>query len=167
MGGRPIVLAAALACACGQSSPPELPGPPQVGTLAPPLKLAAYRGTLPERLADGKQHLLFFWATWCAPCKASLPEVLAFEQERGVQVIAITDETAEQLDPFFQKFTGPFPATVAVDELRSAFQAYAVSGTPTYVLVDGDGKVAGAWTGYTPEKGLGIDGWSWSKRAAR
>ncbi len=144
---------------------PELPGPPQVGTLAPPLKLAAYRGSLPERLADGKQHLLFFWATWCAPCKASLPEVLAFEQERGVQVIAITDEPAEQLDPFFQKFTGPFPATVAVDELRSAFQAYAVSGTPTYVLVDGEGKVAGAWTGYTPEKGLGIEGWTWSKRA--
>ena len=146
---------------------PELPGPPQVGSVAPPLKVTAYRGALPEHLADGKRHLLLFWATWCAPCKASLPEVLAFEQERGVQVIAITDEPADQLDPFFQKFTAPFPATVAVDELRSAFLAYGVSGTPAFVLVDGDGKVESAWTGYTAEKGLGIEGWSWSKRTAR
>src|SRR2546428_791230 len=146
---------------------PELPGPPQVGSAAPPLKVAAYRGTLPDRLGGGKRRLLFFWATWCGPCKASLPELLAFEQERDVQVIAITDEPAEQLDPFFEKFTSPFPATVAVDEPRSAFQAYGVSGTPTFVLVDEDGKVASASTGYTPEKGLGIEGWSWSKRAAR
>jgi len=146
---------------------PELPGPPKLGSAAPPLKVAAYRGTLPERLGGEKGRLLFFWATWCAPCKASLPELLAFEQERGVPVIAITDESAEQLGPFFEKFTSPFPATVAVDELRSAFQAYGVSGTPTFVLVDGDGKVASTSTGYTPEKGLGIEGWSWSKHAAR
>ncbi len=146
---------------------PEPPGPPQVGSAAPPLKVAAYRGTLPERLGGGKRRLLFFWATWCVPCKASLPELLAFEQERGVQVIAITDEPAEQLGPFFEKFTAPFPATVAVDELRSAFQAYGVSGTPTFVLVDEDGKVASTSTGYTPEKGLGIAGWSWSKPATR
>ena len=112
-----------------------------------------------------RRHLLFFWATWCAPCKASLPEVLAFEQERGAQVIAITDEPAEQVDPFFQRFSSPFPATVAVDELRSAFQAYGVSGTPTFVLVDGVGKVESTSTGYTAEKGLGVEGWSWSKRA--
>jgi thiol-disulfide isomerase/thioredoxin len=143
---------------------PELPGPPKVGTAAPPLKLSAYRGTVPTELTDGRSHLLFFWATWCAPCKAAIPELLAFEQERGTQVIAITDEGAELLDPFFERFKNPFPATVATDELRQAFQTYAVSGTPTFVLIDGTGRVTSQSTGYTPELSLGVAGWSWSKR---
>jgi thiol-disulfide isomerase/thioredoxin len=143
---------------------PELPGPPKIGSAAPAIKLTAYRGTVPDRLGDGTPHILFFWATWCAPCKASLPELLAFEQERHTPVIAITDETAEQLDPFFEKWKEPFPAAVATDDLRRAFQAYAVSGTPTFVLVDGDGNVQSSATGYTPDKGLGIPGWSWTSR---
>ena len=142
---------------------PELPGPPKVSSTAPAMpKVVAYRGTLPPTLADGKPHLLFFWATWCMPCKASLPEVLAFEKETGTQVIAITDELPEHLDPFFKDRTDPFPQTVAVDEFRSAFVNYGVSGTPTFVLIDGNGAVRSYATGYTPAKGLGIDGWKWA-----
>jgi hypothetical protein len=58
---------------------------------------------------------------------------------------------------------GPFPATVAIDTNRSGFLAYGVSGTPTFVLVDGDGRIRSYSTGYAPDKGIGVDGWSWSK----
>ena len=140
---------------------PELPGPPKVGSVAPPLtKVSAYRGD--QKLADGKPHLLFFWATWCVPCKFSVPEVMAFAKARGIEVIAITDEEPGQLDLFFKERTDPFPATVAVDPYRSAFQAYGVSGTPTFVLVDGAGKVQSYKTGYNPNIGLGIEGWTYS-----
>jgi thioredoxin-related protein len=81
-------------------------------------------------------------------------------------VIAITDEPGEQLDTFFQRHDGPFPETVVSDELRRAFQAYAVSGTPSFVLLGPDGRVVTQWTGYTPDKGLQIDGWSWAGRTA-
>jgi thiol-disulfide isomerase/thioredoxin len=144
---------------------PELPGPPKPGAPAPPLSLGAYRGTLPATLADGTPHLLFFWATWCAPCKASLPELLAFEKDRHTPVVAITDEPSEQLDTFFKHFRDPFPATVGVDEERRAFLAYGVSGTPTFVLVDGEGRVQAVTDGYRPDHGLGIEGWSWTKPA--
>jgi hypothetical protein len=78
---------------------PELLGPPKPGSTAPALrKVEAYRGTVPEDVARGGPYLLFFWATWCAPCKAALPEVVAFERERGTKVIAITDELPDQLD---------------------------------------------------------------------
>jgi thiol-disulfide isomerase/thioredoxin len=141
---------------------PELPGPPKVGSAAPALKqITAYRGSLPK-LARGTPTLLFFWATWCAPCKAALPEVLAFERERHTPVLAITDEAPEKLDAFF-KIAGEFPENVAVDEYRNAFVAYGVSGTPTFVLIDGDGRVRSYATGYAASKGLAIDGWKWAK----
>ena len=142
---------------------PELPGPPKVGGAAPPLqKVTAFRGD--PQLGAGKPRLLFFWATWCLPCKFSVPEVMAFAKARGVEVVAITDEEPEKLDQFFSTHKEPFPATVAVDPYRLAFQAYGVSGTPTFVLVDADGKVSAYSTGYSAAKGLGIAGWTYGKK---
>src|SRR6185436_10849572 len=140
---------------------------PGKGTPAPPITLGAYRGEPPASLSDGKPHLLFFWATWCGPCKLSVPEVLAYEAERATPVVAITDEPAADLDRFFQQRVDPFPATVAIDEYRKAFQAYAVSGTPTFVLIDAGGVVQNVWTGYTVAQGLPIEGWSWRTAAPR
>jgi len=145
---------------------PALPSPPRVGSAAPALRLTSYRGTPPAALAGGDARLLFFWATWCGPCKASLPELLAFAHERDVEVVAITDEDPEQLDRFFAKFGQDFPPLVAIDAKREAFLAYGVSGTPTFVLVDGAGVVRSISTGYTPAKGLKIDGWTWAGRPA-
>jgi thiol-disulfide isomerase/thioredoxin len=148
---------------------PELPGPARVSSPAPAvqrLQLTAYRGELPSDLRGGTPHLLFFWATWCGPCKAALAEVLAFERERGTPVLAITDEPAETLDGFFGSFGKPFPEHVAIDETRHSFLAYGVSGTPTFVLVDGEGVIRSSSVGYSPAKSLGIEGWTWSGKPA-
>ncbi len=147
---------------------PELPGPPKVGSTAPALpKVETYRGTVLPEVVRGGPYLLFFWATWCTPCKAALPEVVAFERERDTKVIAITDELPKQLDAFFAKYDGPFPETVAWDEFRRSFLAYGVSGTPGFVLVDSNGKVRKTWTGYRADRGLEIAGWSWAGRERR
>lgn len=142
---------------------PELPGPPKVGSAAPPLqKVSAFRGD--PQLAAGKPRLLFFWATWCLPCKFSVPELMAFAKARGVEVVAITDEDPEKLEQFFAEHNEPFPATVALDPYRLAFQAYGVSGTPTFVLIDAAGTVSSYSSGYSAAKGLGIPGWTYSKK---
>jgi thiol-disulfide isomerase/thioredoxin len=148
---------------------PQLQGPPRVSSAAPPwspLQLTAYRGSLPGELRGSGPHLLYFWATWCGPCKAAVPELLAFESERRTPVIAITDEAGETLDAFFSSFGKPFPERVAMDAARRSFLAYGVSGTPTFVLVDEHGTVRSYAVGYTPAKGLGIEGWTWSGRPA-
>ncbi|MFN8640578.1 MAG: redoxin domain-containing protein [Candidatus Binatia bacterium] len=140
---------------------PELPGPPKEGSPAPPLaKVSAYRGD--DTLGAGKPRLLFFWATWCLPCKFSVPEVMAFAKARGVEVVAITDDEPDKLDQFFREHTDPFPETVAVDPYRAAFQAFGVSGTPTFVLLDANGTVQWYHTGYSASAGLGIPGWTYS-----
>jgi thiol-disulfide isomerase/thioredoxin len=139
---------------------PKLPGPPEVGSAAPPLKVDLLKG--PKQLADGKPRLLFFWATWCAICKSALPEVLAFGQERNVEIVAITDEEPAKVREFLKTFTEPFPSIVATDRHRIVFQNYGVSGLPTFVLVDAGGTVRHYHAGYTRNMGLGIEGWKWS-----
>jgi cytochrome c biogenesis protein CcmG/thiol:disulfide interchange protein DsbE len=135
-----------------------------VGSVAPPLPaLQPYRGTLPAALTSGGPYMLLFWATWCGPCKASLPEVLAFEQASGIPVVAITDETPDKLDAFFAKYQAPFPAIVAVDTLRRAFLVYGVSEMPTFVLTDAAGKGQSVLVGYRPEVGLTLSGWAWTR----
>jgi thiol-disulfide isomerase/thioredoxin len=142
---------------------PELPGPPKVGSAAPPIDVEVFRG--PKKLAGNGPRLLFFWATWCGPCKASLPELLAFAESKGVEVVAITDEPAPKLEEFLGKLGEPFPEIVASDRYRSTFQNYGVSGTPTFVLVDAAGIVRHYKTGYNAKLGLGIGDWKWEKKA--
>lgn len=139
---------------------PELPGPPKVGSVAPPVRLSTYRGKA-AAIGNGKPHLLVFWATWCAPCKAAQPELEAFAAETGTRIVGVTDQRREELDKFF-KNGGEYIDNIALDEYRQTFLNYGVSGTPTFVLIDGAGKVTSYSTGYSAEKGIGVEGWKWT-----
>ena len=139
---------------------PALPGPPQIGSAAPPLDL----DYLPDsrRPGQGQSQLLFFWATWCGPCKQSLPEMLDFAEDRDIAVVSITDEDPDVVGSFLRKYEGRFPEIGATDPHRKQFQKYGVSGTPTFVLVDSDGVVRHYQTGYKVEEGLRVDDWQWN-----
>ncbi|HEU4404112.1 MAG TPA: TlpA disulfide reductase family protein [Polyangiaceae bacterium] len=123
---------------------------PRLGLAAPEVEGALYRG---ERRPQGRR-ILFFWATWCRPCKAAIPELLALSKRENIPVIAITDEGRAELDPFFTRWKDPFPAIVISDEPRRSMAEYGVSGTPTFVLIDDAGLIRGYKVGYAPEEGL-------------
>jgi thiol-disulfide isomerase/thioredoxin len=141
---------------------PALPAPPQTGQRAPDLP-AALQAVGASAIPDltGRPHLLFFWATWCGPCKQALPEVMALGAARDLPILAISDEDTETVARFVAAAEeGRFPSAVAVDPLRKAFISYGVSATPTIVLVDEGGVIRFRQIGYRPEKGLELDGWS-------
>jgi thiol-disulfide isomerase/thioredoxin len=140
---------------------PELPGPPQVGDVAPALphgleSVSSY--DVPS--LSGRQHLLFFWATWCLPCKKAVPDVLAYAAAKGVPVLAISDEDPATVEGYLEQREEAFFDEVAVDPLRKSFISWGVSGTPTIVLVDEKGAVRHRQVGWDPKEGLTIPGWS-------
>jgi thiol-disulfide isomerase/thioredoxin len=142
---------------------PKMPGPPKVGHVAPALP-SGLKPVDSEEIPDlfGRPHLLFFWATWCLPCKRAVPEVMAFAAAKGIAVLAISDEGAATVTGYLDTRQEPFFARVAVDPLRRSFIAYGVSGTPTIVLVDDKGVVRHRQVGYKAGDGLTVEGWRWA-----
>jgi thiol-disulfide isomerase/thioredoxin len=144
---------------------PDLPAPPKAGDEAPrldSLKLVREESK-PRGDLKSRRHMVFFWATWCAPCKGSVPEMLAWSRASGVPVVAISDEDEETITKFLGTWTAPFPEIVASDALRRSHVTYGVSGTPTFVLVDEKGKIEWRQVGYSKENRLGIPGWKWDE----
>jgi len=143
---------------------PELPGPPLVGDAAPVLPASLEpvgRARLPNY--RGHPRLLFFWATWCEPCKLAVPEVLALARTKGFAVLAISDEDADTVAGFLKTREEPFFEQVAVDAYRRSFVSHGVSGTPTILIVNDEGVVVHRQIGYNPAVGLTVEGWSWSR----
>lgn len=146
--------------------PAELVEPPAVDENLPATPVSGLTPLGPAGLPNlaGRAHALFFWATWCGPCKTAVPEVMAFAAARGLPVLAISDEELETVAEFVQKQKAPFFNWLAVDLQRTSFVAYKVRATPTLILVDAAGVVRHRHVGYRTDKGLQIEGWKWVRR---
>lgn len=94
----------------------------------------------------GEVTLVNFWATWCGPCKAELPDLLAIHKElapRNIRVIGISTDrgmdVSEKVSTFVREHGIPFQIVIANDDLESAFGN--VRMLPTSFVVDRNGKI--------------------------
>jgi thiol-disulfide isomerase/thioredoxin len=117
----------------------------KVGDLFPSLANAGLvnlaGGDLPA--TAGQVVLVDFWASWCAPCKASFPAMARLHQEfggKGLVVTAISvDEKAAAATAFWKRLAPPF-ATLHDRELKLV-KAVVVPAMPTSYLLARDGQV--------------------------
>ena len=110
---------------------------------APPLTLRDLRGRM-IRLSDyrGKVVLLNFWATWCPPCRAEMPDLIKMQREyrgRGLQVIGITypPQTAREVRLFIRKLRVNYPVALGTKETKALFDKSET--LPVTVVIDQKG----------------------------
>lgn len=98
-------------------------------------------GELPA--TEGKVVLVDFWASWCAPCKASFPAFAQLHQEyapRGLVIVAISvDEKAPAALAFARKLAPPF--VTLHDREQALVRQVGVPTMPTSFLLGRDGRV--------------------------
>jgi thiol-disulfide isomerase/thioredoxin len=132
-----------------------------LGDPAAPLAIAEWVKGSPVKLADGKGKKLYvveFWATWCPPCRTSIPHLTEMQKQfkdKDVVFIGVTDEKANVVKPFVEKMGDKMDYVVAIDQDKKTsavyMKAYGINGIPHAFIVDKEGKVA--WQGH-PMAGL-------------
>lgn len=113
------------------------------GKPAPAFSLKTFDGK-PVSLADhrGKVVLLDFWATFCAPCVAALPELQALHAKHAANGFAVVGVTVDDRAALVRKATSR--ANVTYPILRATpevWNAYKVNALPALILVGRDGNI--------------------------
>jgi thiol-disulfide isomerase/thioredoxin len=147
-----------------------------IGKEAPPLrKIKGWVNSwVGVKLSDlrGKVVLLDFWGTWCGPCVQSIPELMDLHEkyrERGLVIIGVHDDSWNSMGDLKKKLGElskrywdgrKIPFVVALDgggrtkvegtertASGATTAAYGISGFPTMVLIDRQGRVVGEYDG--------------------
>lgn len=136
-----------------------------VGRPVPPMRFAPLLGTSDEVSTDtlrGSVAVINFWGTWCPPCRAEFPHLVAlakqFASEPRFRLIAVScgtnveHELREETEDFLKRINAELAVYWDPNEAaRSAVnREIGFEGYPTTLVVDAAGVVRGVFVGYTP-----------------
>jgi thiol-disulfide isomerase/thioredoxin len=147
-----VALALLLLTACSNSHRGEV-------SAAPNFELQDLSGNV-VRLESFRGHPVFldFWATWCGPCRMSIPMVQDFyarHKAEGLVVIGMNmDDDPSGVYGFVKKFKMTYPVVFAAES--TAPGDYEVEGIPHFVFIDKKGQVFDRYQGFSPQM---IDLW--------
>ena len=129
-------------------------GGPAVGDMAPAWTVTDDRkNTLSLASLAGNVVVMDFWATWCGPCQASIPQMQALSREfRGkpVKVVGLTWNESGDARAYFEKNGVTYP-TFPGDSLAAAY-GINTSGIPAVFVIGPDGRVVEFLIGYAGEE---------------
>jgi len=121
------------------------------GVKAPSLTLKSIEGRT-VRLSDyrGQVVLINFWATWCPPCRAEMPDLVKLQREYGkdgLQIIGVTylPERQAHVRRFTQRLKVNYPIVIGTRETKARFSPDET--LPLTVIIDREGTIRGSIAG--------------------
>jgi thiol-disulfide isomerase/thioredoxin len=129
-----------------------------LGDPAPEIKIAKWVKGEPAQISDNEKgiYVVEFWATWCPPCRTSIPHLTEIQnrfKDKNVTIIGVTDEKEGVVKPFVDKLGSKMDYRVAIDQGATAagyMKAYGINGIPHAFIVQNKKVI---WHGH-PMAGL-------------
>lgn len=116
----------------------------RVGNIAPDFTLETLAGDV-VTLSDyrGERVILNFWATWCPPCRAEMPDMQQFYETEDVVILGVnltgTQNEAKDVPGFIDEFGITFP--VLLDDELDVSMLYQIQPIPTTYMINETGHI--------------------------
>jgi thiol-disulfide isomerase/thioredoxin len=138
---RLAALLALLPAACGSAAPVQVPDLTLKTVAGHEVRLSDFRG---------KILLVDFWATWCGPCKETIPDLVKLQTRHkghGVEVIGISLDVQgpQAVSAFMKQYKMNYTVLLGNDGVAKAFGG--IVGIPTSFVVDRQGRIVKRFIG--------------------
>lgn len=114
------------------------------GEIAPDFDVTTLDGEQ-AKLSDyrGERVMLNFWATWCPPCRAEMPDMQKLYEEEDVIILAVNMTASESSEEVVAEFVDDFELTfpIPMDQDGDLLETFQIVAYPTSYMIDSNGRI--------------------------